>query len=69
MPAPEIDYFFNWRETERNKRRIMTWAEYQAWCRGSGDGISSSAEANPFPGGLTIIFGREASYIGHTSNE
>jgi hypothetical protein len=56
MTAHTTEEWFAWREAERRKRRVMTVGEYRAWCRG-GDAISSSAEANPFPGGLTILLG------------
>lgn len=65
---PELEEWLSWRQEKRHQRRIMTSAEYAVWCRG-GDAISSCNESNPFPGGLTIIFGEESSIIGRCSNE
>lgn len=50
----EIDRWLAWKDRERRKHRTMTLGEYIAWSRG-GDAISHSSEANPFPGGLTIL--------------
>lgn len=58
-----VDDYFKRRDELRHMHRTMTLSEYNAWCHG-GDAISSSNESNPFPGGLTIIYGEEASYIG-----
>ncbi len=55
METADLDHWWQWRETQRRKHRTMTLGEYMAWCRG-GDAISSSSEANAFPGGLTILF-------------
>ena len=54
--SDEVTEYFDRAEELRSQHRVMTWAEYQAWCR-AGDGISFPSEAHPFPGGLTIKFG------------
>ena len=59
----ELDDFFAWREANRRKHRTMTAGEYVAWCR-SGDILSTPAEGNAFPGGLTILIGRERGILG-----
>lgn len=53
--SPEAERWFEWRSKERAKHRVMTSAEYFAWCR-SGDVLSSPSDANAFPGGITIDF-------------
>lgn len=62
----ELEKWWQWREAQRHKHRTMTRAEYMVWCRG-GDAISSSTEANAFPGGLTILLDTP-SIIGRTDN-
>lgn len=64
--SKEAEEFFEWRKRERLKHRTMTWGEYWAWCRG-GDSISSCHEANPFPGGLSIIL-KSPGVIGRTDD-
>lgn len=65
--SPEVEAWLKWRQRERSKHRTMTITEYMAWCRG-GDAISSSAEANALPCGLTIELGTSA-IIGRTNND
>ncbi len=60
--------YFEWRDRERAKRRVMTAAEYGVWCK-AGDALSSPHETNPFPGGLYIAFGSEAGVLGYTDKE
>lgn len=50
-----IEEWLDWREEQRRRHRVMTYAEYMTWCRG-GDAISCPSSANAFPGGLTIDF-------------
>ena len=50
-----LEQWFDWRDAQRKRHRVMTAGEYFAWTRG-GDAISHSTEANAFPGGLTIDF-------------
>lgn len=54
--SPEAQAFMDWREIERKKHRVMTWAEYETWCH-RGDAISHPSSSNAFPGGITIQFG------------
>ncbi len=61
--SKEADEFFAWRNTMRRKHRVMTWAEYRAWCR-VGDDLSHSSDAGAFPGGLTIVFGSNSGIFG-----
>jgi hypothetical protein len=61
----KMDEFFAWRETERMKHRVMTMAEYAAWCRG-GDLISHPSCGNAFPGGVTILFSWSEGVLGKT---
>lgn len=48
-----VEDFFAWREEQRQKHRVMTLAEYSAWCR-NGDAISCPTSSNAITGGLTI---------------
>lgn len=57
----EIDAVLERHEKLRQQHRVMTQAEYAAWCR-HGDAISHPSSGNPFPGGLTITMG--PPYIG-----
>jgi hypothetical protein len=52
----ELDAWFAWREKERQKDRVMTVGEYQAWCRG-GDCLGWSGSTNPGFRNLTITPG------------
>jgi hypothetical protein len=54
--SKEVEDWLKWRDRERAKHRVMTVAEWEAWCRG-GDAISHPSSASCFPGGLTILFG------------
>ncbi len=60
--------YFRWRDREHVKRRVMTAAEYGAWCK-AGDALSSPSESNPFPGGLFISFGPDDGVLGYTDRE
>lgn len=59
----EVEEFFDWRNQMRAKHRTMTIAEYRAWCH-VGDLISDHRSTNAFPGGLTIILGRDSGIFG-----
>lgn len=61
--SPDAERFFVWRKEQRRKPRVMTWAEYQAWCRG-GDLISHPSDSNAMTGGLTIKLGPASGVIG-----
>ena len=60
--------YFDWAECERSKHRVMTAAEYRAWCK-VGDAISHPSTGNSFPGGITITFGPGDDIFGHTLKE
>lgn len=59
----ETERFFEWRNRERRKHRVMTAAEYFAWCR-CGDILSHPSSANAFPGGVSIDFSPSAGILG-----
>lgn len=52
----QIEAYYNWRREQQGKPRVMTAAEYHAWCA-AGDGISHPSCSNAMRGGLTIILG------------
>lgn len=66
--SKEAEEFFAWRSRERQKHRVMTAAEYNAWRR-VGDVLSCPSESNAFPGGLTILFGPNNGVLGYTTDE
>jgi len=63
-----VEEFFKWADEQRQKHRVMTMAEYQAWLI-AGDAISDHTSTNPFPGGLTIRFNKGSSIIGRTLDD
>jgi hypothetical protein len=50
-------------EAARRRPRVMTAAEYWAWCR-TGDDISHPSQATPFLNTLTILLTAEPVVIG-----
>lgn len=46
---------FDWRNEQRQRRRVMTMGEYSLWAK-HGDFFDSPSSASAFRGGLTIIF-------------
>ncbi len=61
----KAEEYFDWVERERSKHRVMTAAEYNAWCK-VGDAISYPSTSNCFPGGITITFGPDDGIMGRT---
>lgn len=53
--SKEAQDWFEARDRMHQRHRVMTFAEYHAWCA-AGDALAHPSDANAFPGGLTIVF-------------
>lgn len=59
------DEYFDWRNQQRQRHRVMTLGEYNLWCK-VGDAFDDHCSTDTFRGGLTIVLdGRPPIFGGY----